>query len=136
MKILKFICLILLGSLLFQNCSDSEFITVCTQEFVIHTITVLAPTEEPADSVDIKVINKESGEVYPCGEEDLCREIPTGTYIVMHDGFFGDISESGEKILVEGTKDGMQFKEGYIFKSGKCHIEKIAGPDTVSLSSN
>lgn len=120
---------------MFQYCSPFEGPFVCTDEFVMYSVTVLDPTGEPADSVQIEVSNKETGNIYDVCEGNLCNEIHTGTYTIMHDGFFGDISKSGEKILVEGTKEDLQFKEEYAFRSGDCHIEKLAGPDTVSLAS-
>ena len=102
-------------------------------EFVMYSLTVAGPNETPADSVQIAVINKESEKVYPC-DEYLCSERQPGIYIVMHDGLREKIDEQGETITVEGTKGNLQFEEEFDFQGGVCHVEKIAGPDTFSLS--
>jgi hypothetical protein len=99
------------------------------------SLTVVGPNESPADSVQITVISKESEKVYPC-DEYLCNERQPGTYIVMHDGLREKIDEQRETIIVEGEKENLQFKEEFDFRGGECHVEKIAGPDTVSLSQN
>lgn len=120
---------------LIQNCSQPEEPGACTDEFVMHSVTVMNPDNNPADSVDITVTNNESGEIYPCGEY-LCEEVQEGTYTIMHDGFLENLDEDGEIVTVEGMKDNLQFREEFEFRGGVCHVEKLAGPDTVSLSSN
>lgn len=128
MRILFFLgCLLII----FQSCTEHP--VACTDEFVTSAVTVLDPAGEPADSVQIEITNKESGDIYPC-DEYLCRKQQTGSYIIMHDGLREEISMISETIIVEGIKEELQFRETFRFRAGKCHIEKIAGPDTVSLS--
>lgn len=115
---------------LLQSCSEEPY--ACTDEFVTYTVTVLAPDGEPADSVRIEV-REEDEEIYPC-DEFLCDELQTGSYIIMHDGFFDELTKTGEVILVEGTKGDFHFEEEYVFGRDKCHVQKLAGPDTVSFT--
>jgi hypothetical protein len=136
MRDIVWITFLILILLLFQYCSNSEPPYVCTNEFVTYTITVLEPNGEPADSVEIEVTNKQTGKEYDICEDFSCRGINSGTYTIMHDGFFGELSETKEIVLVEGTKDDLHFSKDYAFRSGPCHVEKLAGPDTVSLSSD
>lgn len=135
MKFIKLIFFTLLVFLTFQYCSLPEGPYACTGEFVMHSLTVIGPNETPADSVQITVSNKENEKAYPC-DEYLCRERQTGAYIIMHDGLREKIDDRRETIIVEGTKGNLQFKEEFDFRGGECHVKKIAGPDTVSLSSN
>src|SRR5699024_4942977 len=90
----------------------------------------------PADSVQIQVTNEETGQIYNnCSEEqNVCAGGNNGRYTIMHDGFHGKISTEGEDILVSGEKGQLQFQAKYTFRSGECHLQKLAGPDTVSLS--
>lgn len=134
MKTIKLIIFTSVVFLLFQSCSSSEGPYACTGEFVMYSLTVMGPNETPADSVQITVTNKESDKVYPC-DEYLCNERKPGHYVIMHDGLRGKIDEERETIIVEGTKENLQFKEEFYFRGGICHVEKVAGPDTVSLSS-
>lgn len=137
MKFIKLIPFIFIGFLIIQGCSQPQNSQpkVCTDEFVIHSVTVMNPDNTPADSVQITVTNKESGNTYPCGEY-LCQKFHDDSYIIMHDGFLEDLSSTGEIIVVKGKKDSMQFSEEFTFQGGDCHVEKLAGPDTVSLTSN
>ncbi len=100
----------------------------------MNSVTVLDPSGNPADSVEVKVINKEHEQTYPC-DEYLCKENSTGTYVIMHDGLREKVSKNGDRIIVEGEKDELQFIEEFVFGKGECHVHKVAGPDTVSLSS-
>lgn len=138
MKLLNLTFLILSSFLLLQCNSSTEGIEACTQEFITYSITVLGTDGEPADSVQIQVSNKENGEIYTiCSEEqNFCREGTNGQYTIMHDGFLGKISSDRENLIVEGSKENTQFRAEYTFRSGECHVRKLAGPDTVSLSSN
>lgn len=134
MKDILWITFLILILLLFQYCTNTEASYVCTQEFVVHTTTVLEPSGEPADSVEIEVTNKQTENEYDVCENNNCYGIDTGTYTIMHDGFFEELSETKEIVLVEGTKENLHFSEEYTFRSGPCHVQKLAGPDTVSLS--
>lgn len=124
--------------LLFQSCSDT-YPAVCTDELRIYTVAVMDMQGEPADSVRVEVSSRETGEELDiCGEEDICSvhgHGHNGIYVIMHDGFFGEISEVEERLLVVGTREELQFSEEFVFRSGECHVEKLAGPDTVSLES-
>lgn len=134
MKLNKIISSLLLFPLFLHGCSQPESPGACTDEFVTHSVTVHNQNGEPADSVNIQVTN-EIGTSFDC-DEYLCQETLVGTYIVMHDGLKERISDSKETFIVVGMKDELQFNEDFVFRSGECHVEKIAGPDTVSLTSN
>ena len=134
MKNYRIISCLFLFSILLQGCSQPESPGACTDEFVTHSVTVLNQAGELADSVNIQVTNK-SGNLFEC-DEYLCQETFIGTYIIMHDGLRERISDSKETFTVVGMKDELQFNEDFVFRSGECHVEKVAGPDTVSLMSN
>lgn len=135
MKLLKFLFLASLAAILLQYCSpaeEPEGPTLCTDQFVMISLTVTEPDGSPADSVQLSVYNEEDDKEYSCGEY-LCSERETGTYIIMHDGLREQLSDE-ETVIVEGTKRNLQFREEFVFRPGECHVEKVAGPDTVSLS--
>lgn len=130
-KILFFLAFV--TPLLF-SCSNPKVAKVCTQQFAIHNLTVLTPDGEPADSVQITVSNKATGNIYDVCDSSLCEETATdGVYVIFHDGFFGKIDSDGEKIVVHGEKGGRSFTEQFIFGDDGCHIRKVAGPDSVYL---
>lgn len=135
---LKYILLIGFFGLLLQNCSD-DVPTACTAEFVIIDLTVLELNGAPADSVQMVVANANTGEAY-----DLCSEDPSlceggfihGDYVIMHDGLFEEINSDEEPAIVVGIKQDLRFSQRFVFRSGPCHVQKLAGPDTVSLAAN
>lgn len=129
--------LLLVAATVFQSCSSpQDFGGACTAEFVTISLTVLSPQGQPADSVDITVTNKENGDTYNICGEYSCRGGTDGTYTIMHDGFHEELSATREAVIVEGTKDQLGFEQEFAFRGGRCHVEKLAGPDTVSLSRN
>jgi hypothetical protein len=135
-SVTKIILLALVTPLLF-SCSNPDIPKVCTQQFVMHNLTVLSPGGEPADSVQIIVSNKATSDIYDVCGSSLCEETPAdGQYIILHDGFFGKIDSDGETIVVHGEKGDRSFTEQFIFGDDGCHIQKIAGPDSVYLRVN
>ncbi|MGM0545163.1 MAG: hypothetical protein ACQEST_00445 [Bacteroidota bacterium] len=134
MKFMRNLFPIFCLALLLQFCSSNQQPKICTDEFVMLSVTVLDQNNELADSVDIQVTNK-SGTIYDC-DEYLCQETSMGTYSIMHDGLREEISDQKEIIIVEGNKDDFRFREDFQFRDDGCHVQKIAGPDTVTLQSN
>lgn len=134
MKFIKlFVCCGLLAITLL-NCSSPESPVTCTTEFVKSQLVVLEPSGQPADSLDITVYS--NGEIFDiCGHEAIsqCHDRNEGRYTIMHDGFWGEISDSRQEISVTGYTGDYGFAEQFVFRSGECHVEKLAGPDTVSL---
>ena len=130
----KKILFILLAALTFQSCTTNENDLICTDEFVQITVEVVDESGDAVDGVQIQITEKETDTILPC-DEYLCKPFPDeGSYIIMHDGFFGEISETGQTFVVEGSKDGFGFQEEFTFRSGECHVEKISGPETVTLT--
>ncbi|HLR25293.1 MAG TPA: hypothetical protein VK112_05460 [Fodinibius sp.] len=136
MKTIQWLTLPFVSIFLIQCSTSPQKTEVCTQEFITYPIAVLGADGEPADSVQIQVTNEETGQIYNiCSEEqNVCAGGNNGRYTIMHDGFHGKISTEGEDILVSGEKGQLQFQAKYTFRSGECHLQKLAGPDTVSLS--
>src|SRR5699024_10723081 len=131
MKLFRLSCLIILVPLTLQYCDSTQNPVPCTAEFKGYSVVVLNPNGEPADSVEVQVTNEETAHTYKvCSEEqNVCSGGFNGRYTIMHDGFFGKISTEGVDLLVNGKKGQLQFRAEYTFRSGECHIQKLAGPD-------
>lgn len=120
-----------------QSCSSSKEPVVCTDIFKMINVTVLNQNGEPADSVQINVMDKKSGERYEiCGGSlsGTCPELRPGRYVIMHDGLRRQLQTKRKNIIVEGTKGNYQFKAEYSIIPTECHVQKIAGPDTLTLN--
>lgn len=136
MKPLRTLFILLLCAFFLQYCDSLKGPDACTEEFVIHEITVLDTTGQPADSVDITVSNLDADEPYEICNDSYCDEDSlSNPYTIMHDGLMDEISRDKEEVLVTGSREELSFEEEYEFRNNSCHVEKLAGPDTVSLDS-
>lgn len=120
------------------GCDQSE--PMCTDEFVTYTVNVQSPNGEPAESVSIEVRDEATGESY-----DVCEKINNprcpgsidrrysdpGEYLIFHDGI--QVSLLGSPVEVVGTKGNLSFSAEYVFRQGDCHVQKLEGPDQVTL---
>jgi len=120
------------------SCTTSGLETPCTLEQRVLNMTILTPDGEPADSVEIVVSNKETGESYQtCKKlygDDCYKDGADGTYAIFADGVEEGL-DKGEKIFTEvvGKKEDLSFNQDYTVGYDGCHVYKAAGPDTVSL---
>lgn len=138
MRIVKSLLLTSIAVILLSSCTD-QISRACIIKPVKIDVTVLEPNGTKADSVNIVVTRKLNGEKFNlCSEdESYCDNgHRIGDYIIMHDGLFDEISPIKEPAIVVGTKGDLSFSEDFVFNRGECHVGKIAGPDTVSLSAN
>lgn len=132
--------LLLAAGLYLQSCSQSTSPRVCTAEFVVHRVTVLGTGGEPADSVDVDITDRDTGDAFdPCESEafDCTADGFEGNYILIHDGYFEESEEGREfRLHVTGQKNQASFEADYTFRNDGCHIRKVAGPDSVQLEAS
>jgi hypothetical protein len=128
--------LLLVG--LLSGCDEQESFA-CTAEFVMYNVEVLMPDGEPADSVDVTVQEIATGQTYDvcagisiCNDPEDRRYRDPGEYLIFHDGLAA--SPLGSRVLVIGEKGELAFRAEYIFRQGRCHVQKVSGPERVVLS--
>lgn len=131
---------LLAAGLVLQSCSQSTSPRVCTAQFVVHQVTVLNAEGQPADSVDISITDQNTGEAFnPCESEafDCAAEGFEGHYTLIHDGYFEESEEGREfRLRATGQKDQARFEADFTFRNDGCHIQKVSGPDSVTLTSS
>lgn len=114
-------------------CSRSPFDgdCVCTTEFRQITLVVLGVDGEPAEGVDVMVRSIRTNRVF---NVDPAHPEP-GTYVVFDDSFRFQIREEGEAISVRATKGDAAVEAQFLMGTDdcRCHISRLAGPDTVRL---
>lgn len=107
------------------------------------SITVLHQDGQPADSVQVRVIDKNKGtEIDLCAAGYYCIEGETGCcgdYFIFHN----ELTDKAKDRLtfqirkitldVEGTLDTLFFREEFVVATFGGDVFKIAGPDTVFL---
>jgi len=128
----KIVILIWLVSFLIGGCDSDDPIIACTTEFVILTISVEDNMGVPVvfDSV---AVNRESDNFLYVFDVEIAFE--PGTYILMTDKYFQDLSPDGTTILFSGYNDpnSLQLVASYeyILRKGICHVEKVSGDDVI-----
>jgi hypothetical protein len=103
----------------------------CTTEFVSVDLAVVDSTGEAVPDVSIRVELARTGEVL-----DVHQYLTIfGLYIVADDSHMKHIGLFPERFIVTGTKDTLGFSTEYLIyvDSGRCHIHKVAGPDSVLI---
>lgn len=114
------------------SCSTSVQNCVCTQEFRAYGLTVVDPAGEPVSDVSLEIVNLRTGrELMPTF---LGFPAP-GTYWIADDSMREEFTVGGDSVRVTGTKDTGSFETGFRFAADECgcHVEKLAGPDTVTM---
>ena len=133
MRALFLVLPLLAGCSVFEG---DEHPRTCTDQYVSYTVGVRLPDGAPADSVSITAENERTGQVYgPCNgiiaDGVGCGE--SGTYTVYTDAQEGATSEEGDDVTVRGTRGALTFEAAFRFRSDGCHVDKLSGPDAVTL---
>jgi hypothetical protein len=121
------ICLALVATGL-EACTEDP--VVCTAEFRTITVTVIDTAGSPSPNVTLTSVLKRTGETL--GPTSLILT-PPGIYILVDDGAREKIRNAGDSVRVTAvngtgpTTAAMYF----IDVPGGCHVNKVAGPDTL-----
>ncbi len=114
-------------------CSSDNIINcVCTQEFRTFTVTVVDEASQPVTDAILTRLNLRSGQVL----EPTSLGLEPGVYVVADDGNLDAFSSDGDVVLVTGTKGTISFSADFEFATPapcRCHVEQLAGPDTVVM---
>jgi hypothetical protein len=99
----------------------------------MYLVTVIDSLGNPVDSLQTTVTNSRGKEY----NFDTFSPPPfmRGAYFVMTDGYQNDFSIRPEKIFFKGIKNGKEATGEFYFNTDecRCHVYKIAGPDTLIL---
>ncbi|WDF55477.1 hypothetical protein [Mucilaginibacter sp. KACC 22063] len=136
MKILAFAC----GLFMLSACASQQETktkcgsVVCTEEFIMIPVKVIATKSSEINFKTYKVINLNTGkEVKSNGWPG--KDNP-GTVVVADDGHRHDFTEQGTALQLQITRnDGRVVKQDYKIGGGRCacHVSKISGPDQVDI---
>ena len=114
-------------------CDDPAGQCVCTEEFRTYLVTVIDESGVPVSDVTITRTNLRTGMTF----EPTWLGMPVpGTYPVADDGLLDEFSSEGDLVRVTGEKAGATFEAQYEFAVPdpcRCHVDKLAGPDTVTI---
>jgi hypothetical protein len=115
------------------GCDDPAPACACTEEFRVYTVTVLDDASQPQGGVVLTRTNLRTGRVLEPGWLGL---LAPGVYEVVDDGLRDEFSSDGDIVRVTGVQSGASFTADFVFATPepcRCHVVRIAGPDTVVI---
>lgn len=117
--------------LLFLSCTTDVKDCICSTEFRMYSIIIIDSSGDPVDSLITRITNSSGKEFSSHGSY-----FPNGTggkYWIMDDSYKNEFTFRPTSIFFEGTKEDVTAEAAFLFYTGecKCHVFKVAGPDTV-----
>ncbi len=106
---------------------------ICTEEFRTFAVTVVDEAGQPVSDAMLTRLNLRSGQVL---EPTWLGLLEPGVYLVADDGHVDAFSSAGDMVRVTGTNGTISFSADFEFASPapcRCHVEQLAGPDTVVM---
>ena len=111
------------------GCGAGSDVTVCTANFAYFGVTVVDASNQPVSaSWVVSDTVRRTGRALSITQAGASTSYPA----IFSDNNLHDVSEGGDSVRVTGVGAGRSFGAWYQFGSaGGCHIQRIAGPDTV-----
>lgn len=136
MKIIVFVtALFLLSACVSQQETKTKCgSVVCTDEFIMIPVKVIATKSSSVDFKTYKIINLATGKEVKSNSWPG-RDNP-GTIVIADDGHRKAFPEKGADLELQITrKDDRVVKQDYKISGGKCacHVAKLSGPDQVDI---
>ena len=106
---------------------------VCTTDFVTLTTTVVNGTAQPLVGLSVTDTVLRSGAVLHVQPSSLADTVPAhgaGRVMLISDRFREAIATDGDDVIVV-VSAGDHTGSGHYRFGGICHVEKLAGPDTL-----
>ena len=123
--------IILISVHLFLSCTTDVKDCICTTEFRVYDIIVIDSFGNSVDSLNTRITNSSGKEFSPNGNTHTHDS--EGRYWIMDDSYIKEFSIRPTAIFLEGTKEDASVEAAFLFNTCecKCHVYKVAGPDTV-----
>jgi hypothetical protein len=101
----------------------------CTMEFRMVTVTVVDAAGRPVTGLDASTRNERTGEVLDPGDEPFLGE--QGIYLVATDAHRARLSRGGDPLAFRASGRGLLAGGTFRVGADACHIQRLAGPDTL-----
>jgi len=103
----------------------------CTQEFRIATVYVRDVTSAAVGGASVVAVVARTGDTLT--STSLALWAP-GHYLIVDDGAVSKLKFSGDAIVVTVSSAKGNASAGYVFDvPNGCHINKVSGPDTLTV---
>ncbi|HEX9692026.1 MAG TPA: hypothetical protein VGA22_08005 [Gemmatimonadales bacterium] len=120
-------------------CDDVGGPCACTEEFRVFLVTLVDQAGVPVTDASLTRTNLRTGAALEPVDGWLGL-VDEGAYVVADDNMIAEFSSAGDRVLVEGANGAgtLTFSAEFRFAVPQpcaCHVEKLAGPDTVVMVS-
>lgn len=110
---------------------------VCTDEFVVLTATLVNGSGQTISGVSVTDTVVRTGAVLEVMAGSPAIDLPPDGIAaigIFSDAFIQRVLPFGEDVVVAVTADGASGSGRYRFGTDGCHVQKLAGPDTLVVS--
>jgi hypothetical protein len=117
-----------------SSCSTDPL--VCTDELVVLTAAVVNRTGQALPSLNVQDTVIRTGTILDVSAEHPSRDLAiegATTVIIFSDAFKTAIRASGEPVAVALSAGNHSAIARYEFGTDGCHVQKLAGPDTLAV---
>lgn len=119
---------LLLAPCLLAACQDQG--TVCATVFQIYTVSLVDPAGAPVTDASVASILVRTGDTL---QNRTLALLAPGTYFVIDDSYTTLLRPIGDSVAVHIERGPAQLEAGYRFRRGSCGVERLAGPDSVTV---
>jgi len=119
---------LLLTPCLLAACQDQG--TVCAAVFQIYTVSLTDLAGAPVTDATVASILVRTGDTLQ--NRTLVLFAP-GSYFLIDDSYTTQLRSGGDSVALHILRGPAQLEAGYVFRRGGCGVEKLAGPDSVTV---
>jgi len=111
-------------------------ILFCTDELLAIHITIVNQVGQPLDGLQVADTVRRTGKVLDLSPAASRVVVPAegGSAAVFSDDFLHEVRSGGDEVIVGVSAGGHSTSGVFRFGSKGCHVEKIAGPDSLIIS--
>lgn len=120
--------LLLAPCLILAACQDEG--TACAALLQIFTVSLQDPAGAPVTDATVTSILVRTGDTLQ--NRTLALFAP-GTYFLIDDSYANLLLPTRDSVSVRITRGLTAMEVGYAFRRGACGVEKLAGPDSVTV---
>jgi hypothetical protein len=113
----------------------SDKLVACAEDIETITATVVNQVGQPLAGLEVTATVRRTGTVLTLTQSPV-QELPSagGSVMVFSDEFQRNIRPGGEDVSVVVTAGGHSGSGLFRFGSNGCHVQKLSGPDSLTVS--
>lgn len=124
----KFRRLLMAPCLLLAACQEEG--TVCAAVFQMYAVSLQDQAGAPVTDATVTSILVRTGDTL---QNRTLALLASGSYFLIDDSYNDQLLPTRDSVSASITRGLTELEAGYAFRRGACGVEKVAGPDTVTV---